>query len=227
MLQNVADLVSGHSISEMPLIWEFIHKHLTTHEKERFSNLRHVWTDRGKGRAFIRAALNEQSLERYVLIWLSDPSSSNCYESWALMRDPEITHLLSTMAAGLGAILFAITIDTPDLNTPSRLNELWPEPVIAAPIPIKTSTNRKSTVIKRKIKSPDESNLSSSITSLESKLAFVKLSPPSTSSEHISDNLKNNVSDFLSDANYNKIEEIANKELKRSESYSSGHSSCK
>lgn len=226
MLQNVADLVTGHSIFEMPLIWEFIHNHLTTHEKERFSSLRHVWTDRGKGRAFIRAALNEQSLERYVLIWLSDPNLSNCYECWALMRDPEITHLLSTMAAGLGAILFAITVDTPDLNTPSRLNEMWPEPIIAAPIPIKTSVNRKSTVVKRKIKSPDESNLSLSIPSLESKSVVTELSPPNNSFDLIPERraLDN---DFTIDINYNKITEIANKELQRSKSNSSTHSSCK
>lgn len=232
VLQNVADLVTGHAIFEMPLIWEFIYSHLTTHEKERFSNLRHVWTDRGKGRAFIRATLNEQSLERYVLICLSDPNLNNSYESWSLMRDPEITHLLSTMAAGLGAILFAITVDTPDLNTPSRLNEMWPEPVIAAPIPIKNSSSKKATIIKRKIKSPDDNTLSSSIPSTESRLNAAELSPPSSSSAFVNvegfvEEADINCTKYLNDVNYNKIEEIANKELKRSDSSMSDHSTSK
>lgn len=99
MLKSVTDLVSG-SFTEPPTYWEFVFPLLTAHEKERFSTLRHVWTERGKGRALIRAALNEQALERYILIWLNEPSLKSCFEQGALLRDDEATNLLPSIAAG-------------------------------------------------------------------------------------------------------------------------------
>lgn len=46
------------------VFWTFIKHHLTKHEQERYALLRHIWTDVGRGRAWIRASLNERSLER-------------------------------------------------------------------------------------------------------------------------------------------------------------------
>ncbi|EAT39663.1 AAEL008530-PA [Aedes aegypti] len=117
-------------------MWEFTFKHLTNHEKERFSALRHVWTNCGKGKALLRAILNERALERYMLIWLGDEKIlEESYESWALMRDGEITSLLPNMAAGLSTILFAISIDTTELNTPTWVKPVKVEPVIATQPP--------------------------------------------------------------------------------------------
>lgn len=48
--------------------WCFIKQHLTKHEQERFNILKNIWTDVGKCRAWIRASLNERSLERYATI---------------------------------------------------------------------------------------------------------------------------------------------------------------
>ena len=36
------------------------------HEIQRFSGLKHITTDMGRGRAWLRACLNEHSLERYM-----------------------------------------------------------------------------------------------------------------------------------------------------------------
>ncbi|XP_055712399.1 sorting nexin-29 [Phlebotomus papatasi] len=135
LLKNVSDLVSGVN-QEPPVFWTFAYQHMTAHERERFSSLRHVWTDRGKCRAFIRAALNERALERYILMWLADVNIGQYYESWALMRDEESTNLLPNLAAGLSSILFAITVDSPDLNVQSR-REMKTEPIIAVPRPIR------------------------------------------------------------------------------------------
>lgn len=44
--------------------WPFVKKHLTKHEQERYAVLKHIWTDIGRGRAWLRSALNERSLER-------------------------------------------------------------------------------------------------------------------------------------------------------------------
>lgn len=92
-------MVSGN-YTEPPNFFEFAFNLLTKHEKERFSSLRHVWSDKGKGRALIRAALNERSLERYLLTWINDPSLVTSYESWSLLRCNEIAHLLPSIATG-------------------------------------------------------------------------------------------------------------------------------
>lgn len=153
VFQNVSDLVSGSSTNP-PVFWEFAYHNLTGHEKERFSTLRQVWTDRGKGRSLIRAAFNERSMERYVRIWLSDSNLPNFYETWSLMRDDEMTSLLPSMAAGLGSILFAVTVDCPELNAPPKNRDFRPEPVIAVKSPV--APLKKINLIKRQIISFDE-----------------------------------------------------------------------
>ncbi|ETN61033.1 hypothetical protein AND_007326 [Anopheles darlingi] len=123
MLQNVVgELValssgSGAAATDGAVFWDFAYRHLTNHERERFSTLRHVWSAFGKGRALLRAILNERALERYVLMWLSDEQLlAEYYEPWALLRNAEVQHLLPNVAAGLGTILFAIAFDVPELN---------------------------------------------------------------------------------------------------------------
>ena len=81
---------------------------------------------------------------------------SSFYEDWALLRDDEKNSMLPNMAAGkfnticltlrliinfvgLGAILFAVNIDKPELNSGSVLQKMdklapRPEPIIEAPI---------------------------------------------------------------------------------------------
>lgn len=65
-LKQVSDIVSSSLSfsSDTPTFWNFIKTHLTKHEQERYEVLRHIWTDSGRGKAWIRSALNERSLER-------------------------------------------------------------------------------------------------------------------------------------------------------------------
>ena len=48
------------------VFWNYIKDHLTKHEQQRFQKLKLVNTDTGRGRAWLRASLNEHSLERYA-----------------------------------------------------------------------------------------------------------------------------------------------------------------
>ncbi|XP_055617581.1 sorting nexin-29 [Toxorhynchites rutilus septentrionalis] len=149
MLKSVADLVAGGGL-EIPVFWDFAFKHLTNHEKERFSALRHVWTNSGKGKALLRAILNERALERYMLIWLGDVKIlEESYEPWALMRDPEIVSLLPNMAAGLSTILFAISVDAPELNAAIKVKVEKAEPIIATRAP--AGPARKMNIVAREI----------------------------------------------------------------------------
>lgn len=101
ILKNVTDIVVGSGGAEQTAtFWDFAYNNLSQQERERFSTLRHVWTDSGKVRALIRALLNERSFERYILIWLNDANLANSFEDWAFLRDFEVQNLLPSIAAG-------------------------------------------------------------------------------------------------------------------------------
>ncbi|KAG7325176.1 hypothetical protein KOW79_011492 [Hemibagrus wyckioides] len=101
--------------------WFYVKEHLNRHELQRFYSLRNIWSELGRGRAWLRCALNEHSLERYLHMLLADrPRLSTFYEEWAFILDEERASMLPTMAAGLNSILFAINIDNTDLNGQAR-----------------------------------------------------------------------------------------------------------
>uniref|UniRef100_A0A672JYE8 Sorting nexin 29 n=1 Tax=Sinocyclocheilus grahami TaxID=75366 RepID=A0A672JYE8_SINGR len=97
--------------------WFYVKEHLNRHELQRFYSLQNITSEQGRGRAWLRCALNEHSLERYLLMLLADHARlSAFYEDWAFVLDEERASMLPTMAAGLNSILFAINIDNTDLN---------------------------------------------------------------------------------------------------------------
>lgn len=174
-LKQVSDIVTSlHKSGDILSCWPFISKHLIRHESERFDILKQIWTDTGKCRAWIRSSLNEHSLERYLIAFLSNSTLlKNYYEEWAILRDSEKSPMLPNMAAGLGSILFAISIDKPELNSSSPHNIESPiyytEPVIEAPIkePSKSQTKekKKRKVARQLISFDEDSLLSSSVLS--------------------------------------------------------------
>lgn len=52
--------------------WFYVKEHLNRHELQRFYSLRHISSELGRGRAWLRCALNEHSLERYLQSLLAD-----------------------------------------------------------------------------------------------------------------------------------------------------------
>ena len=121
VFRNVKDLVSngfGSSDSAGGL-WRIVRTVLNKHECERFAGLKNVTSDSGRGRAWLRSALNEQSLEKYCYILLGDNIRlRELYEEWAFMRDPERASLLASIASSLCSIRFALRIDSPEVNGP-------------------------------------------------------------------------------------------------------------
>ncbi|XP_054716261.1 sorting nexin-29-like [Uloborus diversus] len=158
MMKNLS-ILNGETDS---VFWQLIRLVLNKHEYERYMLLKNIHSDTGRGRAWLRSALNENSLERYMHMILADNNQiKNFYEDWAFLMDEERSSMLPMMAAGLGSILFAISIDNPDLNafrpssTESSVDvklpvnmELEPKPVI-----LKSSTN-EITKKKKKKKRP-------------------------------------------------------------------------
>ncbi|KAJ7984729.1 hypothetical protein DPEC_G00357780 [Dallia pectoralis] len=102
--------------------WFYVKEHLNRHELQRFYSLRHISSELGRGRAWLRCALNEHSLERNLHTLLADRTRlSAFYEDWSFILDEERASMLPTMAAGLNSILFAINIDNTDLNGVTRV----------------------------------------------------------------------------------------------------------
>lgn len=100
-----------------PCFWNVIARHLSKHELHRYMLLKHVHTESGRGRAWLRSTLNEHSLEKYMLMIVGNEATlGEFYEDWAFMRDQECGNVLPATAAGLGSILFAISIDNENLN---------------------------------------------------------------------------------------------------------------
>ncbi|MEQ2175801.1 Sorting nexin-29 [Goodea atripinnis] len=81
--------------------WLYVKEHLNRHELQRFYSLRHISSELGRGRAWLRCALNEHSLERYL---------------HTLLADRPRLGLGSQLVHCLNSILFAINIDNSDLN---------------------------------------------------------------------------------------------------------------
>lgn len=121
-IRQVSEIVKGLNLWNTDsdcVFWHYVRTHLTKHELERYLVLRHVNTDEGRGRAWLRSALNEHALERYMHMLVADPALiSQFYEETAFLMDQEKNSMLPTMSAGLGSILFAINIDNQDLNPP-------------------------------------------------------------------------------------------------------------
>nr|XP_049695093.1 sorting nexin-29 isoform X2 [Helicoverpa armigera] len=125
-------------------LWSYTCLHLTKHEKERFKILTNINTPLGYFRAFLRAALNERSLDRYLQSWVAHGLLMEYYEEGALVRDPDTSQLLPSTAAGLSTVLFALSIDRPELNDSQQANySSKAEHVIPLPIPVKSSSNLK------------------------------------------------------------------------------------
>ncbi|EEC02552.1 conserved hypothetical protein [Ixodes scapularis] len=122
-----------------PVFWHFVRTHLTKHELERYLVLRHVTSDEGRGRAWLRSALNEHALERYMHMLLADPGHLSGSET--ILFYTLFQCYRTKCYECLGSILFAINIDNPDLNppessvvvrAPAQASE--PRPVIARPM---------------------------------------------------------------------------------------------
>ena len=80
--------------------------------------LKHVKSDSGRARSWLRSALNEHSLERYFHMMITDEKKiSQYYQPHAFMLDQERSSMLPQMSAGLNSILFAIIIDNESLNS--------------------------------------------------------------------------------------------------------------
>ncbi|CAH1795452.1 unnamed protein product [Owenia fusiformis] len=117
-MKNIGVIQDLKKLETEPVFWHYVKEFLSKHEQERYLVLKNIDTDAGRGRAWLRASLNEHSLERHMHMLLENQLLlSQYFEEHALLRDVERSSMMPVMSAGLGSILFAISIDNPELNT--------------------------------------------------------------------------------------------------------------
>ncbi|KAH8276420.1 hypothetical protein KR018_005703 [Drosophila ironensis] len=149
-LQNMQEMVSGNaggSNNNEITFWEFCQAHLTPHERQRYVDLKQIWTNLGRGRAFLRSALNEKRLHSHLLTWLSDEEQLHRYYTpWSLLLNEEAARQLPEILDSLRDVLFALSVDTTELNAPKRavgVVAAKEEPIIYSPNPVPVITRQK------------------------------------------------------------------------------------
>ncbi|XP_028406576.1 sorting nexin-29-like [Dendronephthya gigantea] len=143
------------------VFWQFVKEHLSATEIRRFNSLENVNTDTGRDQgietmqplrflccfiahAWLRSALNEQSLEKYLHSFLGHKQLlSAYYEQDALLLDEERSSMLPMMAAGLSSILFAIKIDDAEFNISKQASTNGNLNIQLAPVNVVQSSMKK------------------------------------------------------------------------------------
>ena len=62
----------------IPAFWHYIKEHLNRQDLQRYSLLKTITTEEGRGRAWLRAALNEHSVEKYMHMIIEDQTLLRC-----------------------------------------------------------------------------------------------------------------------------------------------------
>eukprot|EP00056_Hartaetosiga_gracilis_P000844 m.40842 g.40842 ORF g.40842 m.40842 type:complete len:1172 (+) comp10383_c0_seq1:31-3546(+) len=96
-----------------PFVKQFCRKDEIT----ALQSLKVVKTNRGRGRAFIRNALNERSLESYFLNFISNASLLNkYYDKNAFLRRKDDMDVIATILSGLESLQFFLPLDVSGLD---------------------------------------------------------------------------------------------------------------
>lgn len=81
--------------------WCFVKEVLDGPEIQRFEMLSNVKNDYGRGKAWLRASINERCLEKYMHLCINNEKLIyQFYEKWAFMRNTEKNSILPNVAAG-------------------------------------------------------------------------------------------------------------------------------
>jgi len=105
-------------VSPSHSFWPLVKAMLARVELDRFYLLAAVTSDGGRSSAWLRAALNERTLERQMLAATADGETlAKLYYSWAFLRDRERRPMLPTAAAGLSTVTFALKVDQDESET--------------------------------------------------------------------------------------------------------------
>lgn len=85
-------------------------------------------------------------------MWINDDTLFDKYESYACILQKQTIDELPKLANALNNILFALTVDAPDLNNDRKINLTErEEPIIPVPHPNNLEVHKKVTKVRRKV----------------------------------------------------------------------------
>eukprot|EP00731_Ephydatia_muelleri_P028580 Em0020g224a len=131
---NLVRPASQQSKDSASCLWPLAKLCISPEEEAHFLSLSHVKTDVGRGRAWLRKALNERTMERYLhSIASQEEALRSMYEPTAFLLDQDRASTLPNMAAGLSSVAFAINFDAMYLDSPRRFVDVFSGTVSLSP----------------------------------------------------------------------------------------------
>eukprot|EP00730_Choanoeca_flexa_P003284 TRINITY_DN11353_c0_g1_i7.p1 TRINITY_DN11353_c0_g1~~TRINITY_DN11353_c0_g1_i7.p1 ORF type:complete len:729 (+),score=185.61 TRINITY_DN11353_c0_g1_i7:99-2285(+) len=101
--------------------WPLARDLLDASEVVHFNVLRNITTDSGRGRAWLRTALNEQTLQAFFKRLTAHPEVvRNYYDDHSILLDEDRASVLAMLFQGLESTHFALEVDNSNLNSPHR-----------------------------------------------------------------------------------------------------------
>ncbi|GBM74630.1 Pleckstrin y domain-containing family M member 3 [Araneus ventricosus] len=122
-----------------PQFWtavcNFSHKNVIL----EINSFNQVTSDVGRGRAWLRAALNDGLIASYISNMLSDKSGlQKHYNNAAYLRDEEQSDIMKSLLEGLTEVNFELSCNNSSLNVwhsiPLTLADIWTPPVTPQPV---------------------------------------------------------------------------------------------
>lgn len=104
--RRVSKIVTGFSDGDknqnrLVPFWCFVKEILNGPEIQRFELLSNIKNDYGRGKAWLRASINERCLEKYMHLCINNENLIfQFYEKWAFMHNSEKSSILPNVAAG-------------------------------------------------------------------------------------------------------------------------------
>lgn len=104
--RQVSKIVTGLSDGDknqnrLVPFWCFVKEVLNEPEVQRFDSLVNIRNDYGRGKAWLRASINERCLEKYMHLCINNEDLIyKYYEKWAFMSISEKNSILPNIAAG-------------------------------------------------------------------------------------------------------------------------------
>ncbi|KAF8792088.1 Pleckstrin homology domain-containing family [Argiope bruennichi] len=174
-----------------PQFWtavcNFSHKNVIS----EIYSFKQVTSDVGRGRAWLRAALNDGLIASYVSNMLSDKSGlQKHYNNSAYLRDEEQSDIMKSLLEGLTEVKFELSCNSDSLNVwhsiPLTLADIWTPPVTPQPVMPAVDVIDFFTDPKNQMKSSPKTKKTSVVESL----------PTSDLAESSNNNLSNPQSDI-------------------------------
>lgn len=122
-----------------PEFWTFVSRYCHKNVISEIQNLSLISTDIGRGRAWLRIALNDGLIISYLGTILSDKSSlQKFYYTTAYLRDEEQLDIMKQLLEGTGVLHFELSSNDTILNSwnclPLTLANIWVPPATPQPV---------------------------------------------------------------------------------------------